>query len=141
MISVSDDDFSNWVRTVSGEARGEILEGQTAVAWVILVRASWVPPEWWGHSISQVCLKPYQFSCWLPGPDLTHIQNLKTSDKEYQDILEICQKIIDGETPDPTISIGHATHYCVTGTPVSWKKPGLPCMVIGRQSFYRVGPH
>lgn len=47
--------------TIYGEARGESVEGQIAVGSVILERVD--KKGWMGKTISSVCLKPYQFSC------------------------------------------------------------------------------
>lgn len=48
--------------TLFGEAAGEPIEGQVAVACVIRNRAT--HPRWWGSGIKGVCLAPSQFSCW-----------------------------------------------------------------------------
>jgi hypothetical protein len=50
--------------TIYGEARGEIDEGKIAVGTVILERVD--KQGWMGKTIQEVCLKPYQFSCYLP---------------------------------------------------------------------------
>lgn len=44
--------------TVYGEARGEPVEGQIGVGWVIQNRTGS------GRTLSQVVLAPFQFSCW-----------------------------------------------------------------------------
>ena len=57
-------------RTLYGEARGEGLPGIEAVACVILNRVAFAKARgryWWGNTVSQVCLKPGQFSCWNAG--------------------------------------------------------------------------
>ena len=55
-------------RTIFGEARGEPIKGQEAVASVVLNRVKVAQARggryWWGHDIISVCQKPYQFSCW-----------------------------------------------------------------------------
>lgn len=48
--------------TLLGEAAGEPVEGQIAVASVIRNRAT--HPRWWGNGYAAVCLKDHQFSCW-----------------------------------------------------------------------------
>lgn len=142
-------DLDVLTRTVDGEARGEILLGQQAVAWVARTRADWDDPldddhpehEWWGTTIAKVCEAHYQFSCWNGGPDTTHIQALTTAMPEYQQIQAVVQSVLNGTTPDPT---GGATHYKVRGTPAEWDKAvarlGLTPVSIGQHDFYRLGP-
>lgn len=48
-------------RTMWGECRGEPLEGQSAVAHVLLNR---LKDGRWGSTLATVCLHPFQFSCW-----------------------------------------------------------------------------
>lgn len=50
--------------TVYGESRGESRAGRIAVATVIMERVE--HRTWDGKSIEEVCLWPYQFSCFLP---------------------------------------------------------------------------
>lgn len=52
-------------RTIWGEARGEGITGMQAVANVIVNRAK-QKKTLFGTSISSVCLKKAQFSCWNP---------------------------------------------------------------------------
>lgn len=47
--------------TIYGEARGESVEGKIAVGSVILERVD--HRDWDGRTILEVCLKPWQFSC------------------------------------------------------------------------------
>lgn len=51
--------------TLYGEARGEAIEGRIAVANVIRNRAAARRPAF-GLTPRDVCLKAWQFSCWLP---------------------------------------------------------------------------
>ncbi|VVO24210.1 hypothetical protein PS723_04459 [Pseudomonas fluorescens] len=52
-------------RTLWGEARGEGLAGQIAVAWTIRNRVNdGKAKSWWGEGYAGVCLKAWQFSCW-----------------------------------------------------------------------------
>lgn len=48
--------------TLLGEAGGEPIEGQVAVACVIRNRVR--HPRWWGKDWYSVCLAKAQFSCW-----------------------------------------------------------------------------
>lgn len=135
------DDLDVLTRTLWGECRGEPEEGKIAVAWVIKTRAA--RPAWWGRNgIASVCRAPYQFSCWLPkehGGEFEAIQELKAGDTEYQALSDLAQLVISGAVPDPT---NGATHYKRTGTPAPWDHAcaGLTPVIIGKQSFYKLGP-
>jgi len=74
-------------KTVWGEARGESVKGQIAVAWVIKNRAD--NPRWWGKTIEEVCLKKYQFSCWLES-DPNKAKMDKLTEEDLKDQIEIC---------------------------------------------------
>jgi len=60
----SDKEFEIVQQTIYAEARGEPLEGQKAVAWVIYNRAK-KGVSYFGKTMQDVCLKPYQFECWF----------------------------------------------------------------------------
>jgi N-acetylmuramoyl-L-alanine amidase len=60
----SDREFEIVQQTIYAEARGEPLDGQKAVAWVIYNRSQ--IGGYFGSTMEEVCLKPQQFECWLP---------------------------------------------------------------------------
>lgn len=72
--------------TIYGEARGEPIEGQIAVANVINNRFLNNPKKY--KSISEVCLEPLQFSCW------------NMNDPNYTMLLELGSQIFYGPVPD-----------------------------------------
>ena len=121
-------------RTIFGEARGESTNGQVAVAWVIRNRAD--QPSWWGRTITEVCRKPFQFSCWDPGdPNLHVIQAASESDPHFLKALGVAALVILRELSDPT---GGATHYVATSIePPDWTKQLVPTAHIGGHQFYR----
>lgn len=125
-------------RTVWGEARGETIQGQAAVAHVILNRAR--IPCWWGWEAWEVCHHPMQFSCWNHD-DLNFLKlvNLLPRGIDLAGISNLVDKVCDGLIVDPT---GGATHYKVTGTPATWDKAtiGINPVIIGHHSFYKLGP-
>ena len=61
-MGTSQNDIIIMAKTIWGEARGEDYQGQVAVGWVIRNRCE--EGGWFGNSIREVCLKPYQFECW-----------------------------------------------------------------------------
>ena len=124
-------------KTVWGEARGESTEGQIAVAWVIKNRA--MNPKWWGRTIEEVCLKKYQFSCWLES-DPNRAKMDKLTEEDLKEQIEVCQSVLDDEVSDPTQG---ANHYHVKGLLPSWVRNEeddsikQPIVIIGNHSFYR----
>lgn len=139
---VSRDDLDTMIRTLSGECRSEPLNGQIGVAYVIRNRATDPGKDWWGDTISEVCLKPYQFSCWLKAVwntrNLKHMTDLRSTDAEYRALELVCLDVLHGNVPDPTHG---ATHYKVSGTPASWDKAivNMTPVVIGHHEFYKLG--
>jgi len=69
-------------RTLAGEARGCNILDQLAV--LVVIRERVKRPGWWGTDWVSVCLKKYQFSCWLPtDPNYTVVVN---PEREIPDI-------------------------------------------------------
>lgn len=121
-------------RTLWGEARGEGDTGMHAVANIVMNRVK--HPKWWGHSVTSVCLMPYQFSCWNDNdPNLPKIRAVTSADKQFMIALRIASTAVAGKLPDITKG---ATSYKVTSLPWphEWGAWRQPLVVIGAQSFY-----
>ena len=129
--TASDDDIL--ARTLCGEARGEGDQGMAAVANVVLNRVA--KGGWWGTTVKEVCLKPYQFSCWLlADPNRAVILNLDSTFSIYRDALTIAQQACAGKLPDIT---NGATSYYAKGTPEpKWAFGKDTCAVIGHHLFF-----
>lgn len=124
------------IRTVWGEARGEGYVGRAAVAWVIRNRVDRYPGAWWGKTYQDVCLHPWQFSCWKLETD--KLAALSTDDPLYGAIGEIVDHVFDDRPlRDPTVG---CCFYKVTGTSSTWGKGIDATVVIGHHSFYDLGP-
>lgn len=143
-IQVTEEDLDNAALTLIGECRGEPLEGQQAVAWVIRTRATWQPPAWWGHNVSDVCLKPEQFSCWdSRDPNLAVIKATSYDSPLFLAMREIARSVFAGEVENPVRLLDGmpADHYEVVGTGASWARNKMISQIIGRHAFYAIGPH
>lgn len=119
-------------RTIWGEARGEGQDGMTAVANVVMNRVK--RPRYWGRNVDEVCLKPYQFSCWNQGdPNLRKLQKLNAPDLLQP--LSLARAAIALQLPDIT---GGATHYYARNIPKPprWAENHRPCAIIGNHIFY-----
>ena len=123
-------------RTIWGEARNQGAEGMQAVANTVMNRV--VRGGWWGSTITGVCLKPWQFSCWnADDPNRAKLLSVTDADPQFAEALGIAQQAIDGDLQDIT---GGATSYKVSSLawPTSWGEKIDPICEIGSQSFYNL---
>lgn len=129
-----DPDADILARTMCGEARGEGDQGMIAVANVVMNRVA--KPCWWGKTIRQVCLKPYQFSCWLhDDPNYPIIENLNEQFSIYNDAVCLAKQVMAGDIPDNTN--GATSYYAKSmAEPPSWAADKTPCAVIGNHLFF-----
>jgi len=128
-------------RTGWGEARGEGRDGMEAVMLVVYNR--WLISQdrnmWWGNSIEEICLKPWQFSCWNKNdPNRDKLTEVTPDDLSFRIALELAEDILEG-LPFGDITKG-ATHYyspsLVKETP-AWAEFETPTAVIGTHLFFR----
>lgn len=121
-------------RTLWGEARGEGIAGMAAVAAVIANRVRF--PRWWGKDAKQVCLKPWQFSCWLESdPNRVKLLAVTQADRAFALALEIADEALAGRLRDVTSG---ADHYHTAGVAPAWSAGKSPVAVIGCHRFFRL---
>jgi N-acetylmuramoyl-L-alanine amidase len=104
-------------RTLWGEARGESLAGQIAVAWTIRNRVNdGKTRSWWGEGYTGVCQKPYQFSFWNKNdPNFVYLSGAKPIPfREFAQAQIAADQVLAGKVSDPT---NGATHYYATTMP------------------------
>lgn len=141
-LSDQEQDIDSLARTLWGEARGESLAGQEAVAHVILNRVAIAQARermWWGNTIREVCRKPYQFSCWNhDDPNYIKLMAVTPRDPVFAQCLRIARRAVHGalsHSKDPTDG---ATHYHTDVIMPSWARGQNPTALIGRHVFYRI---
>ena len=120
-------------KTAWGEARGEGASGMQAVINVILnrVRAG----SWYGLTVENVVLKPYQFSCWNDtDPNKDKILSLKTEDPAFIQAKSLAFAGYNGLLADIT---NGATHYHTIGATPNWAKAMVQTKTIGNHIFYK----
>lgn len=128
--------------TIWGEARGEGLEGQEAVARVIINR--YKANKWYtGYvvengkkvpSIKETCLKKAQFSCWNKNdPNFSKIKALSENDRAFLICKDVAKRAIDGELVD---FINNATFYHTKTIMPNWALHHSPCYETGNHLFY-----
>ena len=131
--------------TIAGEARGEPIQGQIAVAWVVKNRAD--NPKWWGNDIISVCLRRYQFEMYnflvkeeIDWRDLymgirQHSQwdAIRAVTKRIH--RAIAEAVIVGLIPDPTSGSTH--YYNPKYASPAWANDLEYVKTIGQHRFYR----
>lgn len=139
-----DDDVEVLAATIWGEARGEPLAGQKAVACVVMNRVASArakPRKQFGDgSVRSACLAPWQFSSWNANdPNRAKLLALDFSAPDA--VLEQCTAVaieaIAGGLVDETHG---APFYKVTSLPwpKDWGPIVAPLAVIGHHSFYNL---
>ena len=135
-------DIDTLARTLYGEARGESIDGMTAVAHVVLNRVA--KPGWWTRNkddgipddtIAAACRHPWQFSAWNENdPNRQKIEAVTLDDRTFQRCYAVALAVITGLPgfADPTDG---ATHYHTTGVAPDWAE-GHQFLSIGNHRFY-----
>jgi spore germination cell wall hydrolase CwlJ-like protein len=141
-MTVTDKDHDILARTLWGEARGEGLAGQIAVAWTIRNRVNdGKDRSWWGEGYAGVCQKPYQFSCWNKNdPNFAYLSGAKTIPfRELVQAQIAADQVMAGKVPDPT---GGATHYYATTmlSPPAWAAKAKQTLKLGHHVFFKDVP-
>ncbi len=116
---------------VYGEARGEPFEGKLAVAKVVMNRVA--EGGWYGGSIKDVVLKPYQFSCfntWDPNFAKLFYPNKRA----WKQCFKAAWNAYSEMMGDPTDG---ATHYCVTRINPPWVRAMEETNRIGNHKFFK----
>lgn len=138
-----DVDIDILARTIYGEARGEGAEGMEAVACVVINR--YKSRKWYcGYnlkdgvkvpSITQTCLKKFQFSCWNKNdPNLQEIRKVTPEDKIFKQCLQIARNAVCGKLKDFT---NGAVYYHTKGIKPKWAEHKSPCYEVKQHLFYR----
>ena len=90
-------------RTIYGEARGELVRGKEAVAAVVMNRVRRAMERggyWWGSTAEEVCLRPWQFSCWNENdPNREKILAVGRDNRNFQSCLRIARRALADVLP------------------------------------------
>lgn len=134
--------------TLYGEARGEPIEGQIAVACVIRNR---VQTGRWGASYAKVCLAPWQFSCWrreggaanhetvMAAAEMLARSTSLPDDAPLRQCAWVAQGVIGHWVID---TVKDATHYyspegmVPRGSVPRWAVGVTPVAQVGRHLFF-----
>jgi|ERR1017187_338362 hypothetical protein len=121
------------------EARGELYDTKTAVAWSIRNRVQ--RPGWWGHDWAGVILMPWQYSSFNHAdPNASKLPI--PADPAWQDCLDIAAKVYPTPTlvDDPTQGATSYFDISLDPDPPKWTLDGSQVKTIdmGRLHFYRL---
>lgn len=126
-------------RTIYMEARNQRFAGMLAVGKVIKTRAAMT-----GLTIAQVCLWPYQFSCWNIGPAPSRNWLMGTDDSDIENKNFADEAAATAWRDDVKDMTGGATHYltkqAISNGPPKWFSPDVITVVIGDHVFLKL-PH
>ena len=127
-------------KTIWGEGRGESYQGKVAIGNVIVNRykisKATRKSDWWGNTIEQIILHPYQFSCHNHNdPNKAKIAKLTTADYHYRESLKIARGILSGTIKDNTRGATHYFAYRVVRP--RWARSMRKTRRIGNHDFYR----
>lgn len=101
-MNATEKDRDILARTLWGEARGESLAGQIAVAWTIRNRVNdGNAKSWWGEGYVGVCQKPYQFSCRSKNaPNFAYLSGAKQIPfREFAQAQIATEQVMAGRVP------------------------------------------
>jgi N-acetylmuramoyl-L-alanine amidase len=130
--------------TLWAEGRGEPVEGRIAIACVIRNRM-----DRRHKTAREICLAPFQFSCWNEGNDANHqaltamVDALNRGEDIADPVFRECQWIAKGVLSGAVRdNVKRADHYLTTSLLMSGNKPGWAatmtwCATIGAHTFYR----
>lgn len=141
-MSVTEKDRDILAHTLWGEARGESLAGQIAVAWTIRNRVNdGQTKSRWSEGYAGVCLKPWQFSCWNKNdPNYAYLSGAKAIPfRELAQARIAADQVIDGKVPDPTDG---ATHYYALAMKKAsgWASKAKETLRLGGHVFFKDVP-
>lgn len=121
------------VKTAWGETRGESKLGRMAVVHVILNRIYTENPQYKSFkSIAQVCLKKYQFSCWLDKLTMRHIK----VDNTFKEVKADVEAAIRAYEHGIDYSNGATLYYSDIISPPKWVSSYNKVNKIGLHNFY-----
>ncbi|MBR1735147.1 MAG: cell wall hydrolase [Alphaproteobacteria bacterium] len=133
-MNFSEQDFDTLVRTIYGEARSEFFKfgfaPLIAVANVIINRKK----KNFENSIHEVCIKPYQFTCWNKNdPNYKIIKNANSNCMIFRKCREVAENLLSDRWPDLTDG---CDHYHARNIKPYWAVYKEPKRIFGNHFFY-----
>lgn len=136
MVTQDHNDIMTMARTLLGESEAWDIEDAQAIACVILNRVKY--PNW-PDTVAEVCLQPWQFSCWNANdPNRKRIVAAKpTKGSWFEKCVDIAQAACTGKLHDIT---NGSTHYYATWmkTPPKWARGKQPQFMSDKGTYSHV---
>lgn len=134
---MNETDLFTMARTIWGEARSESQKGKIAVGWVI--RNRFYSGKWYGGgTITQVCRRPSQFSCWNENdPNRAKIEALTLDDPWFLECVYVAAGVFCGQMTDPTDGASHYFAPASVARKPAWADGKEPVARIGNHLFFR----
>ena len=135
-MKITNEDIMILAKTIYGEARGELsnfgLAALIAVANVVLNRAK----KRFAPSVRDVCLAPYQFSCWNRGdPNYFKLKELDENNRIFKICLDVAKNVLNEAWPDLTDG---CDHYHRKSMQPFWAVYIEPKRSFGNHLFYNL---
>lgn len=147
-IAIHGNDVLTGALTLIGEIRNGTLDAKVAVAHSFHNRHLQKPE----HSIAELCLAPWQYSCWIPQGGVQNnaylmsvvsavvaaLDSGKVIGPQAFPHLYECMYLVEGVLNGAlTDTIEGATHYYVAGTKTpKWAEGRQPCATFGTHLFF-----
>ena len=116
------------------EARGESDAGKIGVAMAILNRVA--RPSWWGHNITEVLFKKWQFSSMTDPHDPQLSGWPLPNDPSWVSCLDIACRAADGQITNPIPGADSYFDQSISAPP--WTATARFVAQIGKLKFYDV---
>jgi N-acetylmuramoyl-L-alanine amidase len=122
------------------EARGEGYMGKRGVAHVIWNRSQ--QPGWWGHTIEQVILKPYQFSSFNANDPNSSKWPEDENEMSWCECKQVAEAVLSREADEQNDLTGGAVYYFsppLTEPPKAWGNVEIT-LKLGNLTFCKPAP-
>ncbi|MDR2794797.1 MAG: cell wall hydrolase [Holosporaceae bacterium] len=128
-------DLYTLAKTIYGEARGEYysygISSLMAIANVVVNRKN----KNFAPTICDVCLAPYQFSCWNKNDPNYKIITEISSDAIFKKCQETAENVLAEKWPDLTDGCDHYHQKCIKP---HWAAHLQPRRIFGSHYFYEL---
>lgn len=136
------DEVDVLARTIYGEARGEYMRVEGGIASLIavanVVMNRLERPMAYGQTITDICHKAWQFSCWNhQDPNYTLLMGKEILDPAFTVCQKVATKVSKGDWPDITKGSNHYHATSLKKVPV-WARGQLPRFRISQHIFYKL---
>ena len=122
--------------TAYGEARGLGSDGMQATINTIQNRV-YSGIRWWGTGFREVCLKPWQYSCWnATDPNRPKLFQVTEDDPQYTIALQLAADGLSGQLDDLTNQADSYYDDRMPSMPL-WADGLTPTFILKTQKYFK----